>query len=166
MFGDTPEDENADKEIVIPTEVKPLMKKNVNFKLYCDMLMEKNDKQRVNIDLNQFCKIRFSNCGLPEIIVRLFSFLAQELPAEMAKKKSTQLFGASTKQGINLQLKIAKSIKENGVQNEVSIDEFKNLKYVYEKLKDKINMNIYLKFFRSFCRQPEDIEIKNLKKYK
>ena len=88
MFGDTPEDENADKEIVIPTEVKPLMKKNVNFKLYCDMLMEKNDKQRVTIDLNQFCKIRFSNCGLPEIIVRLFSFLAQELPSDIAKKKS------------------------------------------------------------------------------
>ena len=27
-------------------------------------------------------------------------------------------------------------------------------------------MNIYLKFFRSFCRQPEDIEIKNLKKHR
>ena len=46
------------------------------------------------------------------------------------------------------------------------MDEFKNLKYVYEKLREKMNMNIYLKFFRSFCRQPEDIEIKHQKKHK
>ena len=91
MFGDEPVD---DKEIVIPAEVRPLMKKQINFKLYCSMLMEKNDKQRITIDLYQFQKIRFSNNGLPEIIVRLFSFLAQELPQEMAKKKSEQLFGA------------------------------------------------------------------------
>jgi hypothetical protein len=68
------------EEEAVPTNLKPLMNKEVNFKLYCDMLMKKTDKQRINIDINDFANIKFSNFGTPEIVIRLFSFLAQEDP--------------------------------------------------------------------------------------
>lgn len=64
------------EEETIPNHCKPYMQKEVNFKLYCDMLMKKTDKQRINIDIIDFTKIKFSNFGMPEIIIRLYSFLA------------------------------------------------------------------------------------------
>ena len=114
VFGETV-DETEDKDISIPLDIKPIMKKQINFKLYCDMLMEKTDKGRITIDLLQFCKIKFSNHGLPEIIVKLFSFLAQELPEEMAQKKAVQFFGGFQSKksiGISLVMKLNQNIKE------------------------------------------------------
>lgn len=40
----------------------------------------------------------------------------------------------------------------------MALDEFKNLKIIYEQLKN-VNFEIYLKFFKTFCKQPEDAEL-------
>lgn len=52
--------------------------------------MRKMDKQRINIDYVDFTKIKFSNFGLPEIMIRLYAFLAQEDPLELGIKKAEQ----------------------------------------------------------------------------
>lgn len=52
------------------------MEKDVNFNLFTDILMTKVDLQRAKMDQKTFCSIDFPSFGLPEVIVRLFSFLA------------------------------------------------------------------------------------------
>ena len=39
---------------------------------------------RVTFDMNSFSQIEFSNAGLPEIVVRLLAFLAQESVEEIS----------------------------------------------------------------------------------
>ena len=63
------------------------MDKDVNFGLFTDILMTKLDLQRAKMDQKAFCSIDFPCFGLPDVIVRLFSFLAQEPPHLMGLKK-------------------------------------------------------------------------------
>ena len=66
------------------------MHTKVNFQLYCDLMMQKNDKMRITLDEKQFGNIQFSTYGFPDLMIRLFAFLAQELPSEIAAKKGRQ----------------------------------------------------------------------------
>jgi len=79
-------------EVPIPSYIKPMMDKEVNFQLYCDMLMQKIDKQRVFITPNAFIKLKFENFGFPEVMIRLFAFLSQESTLSISIKKARQHF--------------------------------------------------------------------------
>lgn len=74
----------------VPKEFKPYLNKKVNFQLYCDLMMQKNDKMRITLDEKQFGTIQFSTYGFPDLMIRLFAFLSQELPSEIATKKGRQ----------------------------------------------------------------------------
>jgi len=71
----------------VPANIKPFMDKEVNFKLYTDLLMEKTDLQRIFLDSQGLAKVQFQNFGIPEIVIRIFAFLAQEPPEQIALKK-------------------------------------------------------------------------------
>ena len=59
------------EEIKVPDEIKPYINKEVNFKLFTELLMGKVDKMRVDISINEFIDIDFSCLGLPKLYLKI-----------------------------------------------------------------------------------------------
>lgn len=109
---------------------------------------------RVTLDANSFAQIEFSNAGLPEIVVRLLAFLAQESVEEIAQKKMRKGFIALHDQ----------NLPSEGDVSPTKIDRSSEDSFEFQKLKDTkkaidydVNVPLLLSFFRSFCMWPEQV---------
>jgi len=69
------EESQFETEIKVPDKIKPYIHKEVNFKLYTELLMEKNDQMRVSISLSEFRDIDFSCLGLPKLYIKICQFM-------------------------------------------------------------------------------------------
>lgn len=56
--------------------MRPYIKKDLNFQMFIDILMDKVDLLRTNISLKDIVNIEYGLFGLPHIVVKLFSVLA------------------------------------------------------------------------------------------
>lgn len=135
------------------------------------------------MDSQTLAHVQFENFGMPEIVVRLFAFLAQEPRELIAIKKGRQLVQQNLGQDAHLsaneiesELKrmfpdhphfIPKQEKKKKRKNLSQIDsstldgvekEQKDLSDFYDDNEKHINIRVYMNFFKSFCRLPDDEE--------
>ena len=65
-------------QIIIPNNKKPYINKDINFKLFIEVLTEEADQMRVCLNQEDFCKIQiFSSLGLPTIVIKMYQFLTR-----------------------------------------------------------------------------------------
>ena len=133
------------------------MHTKVNFQLYCDLMMQKNDKMRITLDEKQFGNIQFSTYGFPDLMIRLFAFLAQELPSEIAAKKGRQFSWKLEEQKEDDTYSTLQATSERFQLDDKSVEEFKRIKECKRTFEGKINFDLYLAFFRTLCKQPDDL---------
>ena len=69
------EEVEIEAEIVVPHNMKPYINKEINFKMFIDLLMDKVDQQRVFLKLKDFQEIKFGSYGLPLVVLKLFQVL-------------------------------------------------------------------------------------------
>lgn len=65
---------------------------NVNFDLFCSLMSDITDRQRVFLDAGKFHQIHFSNFGLPNIYVRLCCELSGMNHEDFMTKKLISTF--------------------------------------------------------------------------
>ena len=136
------------EEVVIPVAMRPFLNKEINFQVFLDLLSEKVDPQRVSISLKEFREIEFGRCGIPNIVIRLFSVLSQETEEQIIDKKIEQAIPeyAAVLKPNTLENKI-KAI--NDQISEIESTEIRNCRGNFAR---HINFYIFESFFRTFCK--------------
>ena len=75
---------NPMEEITVPPSMKPYEKRNIDFNLFVELLMDKLDDQRVSLTLKELQRIHFEPYGVPKIIIYLFCFIYRKKFAKMS----------------------------------------------------------------------------------
>lgn len=136
------------EEIIVPQQFKPYMNREVNFKLFQEILMERIDKSRVTIKLQEFQRIEFSEMGFPRLLTRIFALLLQEQHRVMVERKARLLYDDDVYQ----RLLPVDTIQEEDQKNDGELFELRNIVHFLEGV---FNFPLYEALFRTMCYNPE-----------
>lgn len=147
----TKENSMPKEEITIPNEVKPFLEKEINFELFQQLLTEKVDMERVTLTQKEFREIKFSNKGIPQLMVKIFCFLTQLDEDDFIILKFDQLY-PGLGETIRHQFMRRDTIQNYETMDRLSHQEEIDLKEQKEIFKDFINFKVYEQFFRVLCK--------------
>lgn len=157
----------------VPAKHKPYLDRELGFDDYVEILQSRVDEQWTALDAAAFAQIDFENLGHPDVLLRIFAFLAQEPLNQIALKKGRQMLmlqqgAASPTEELDRQLRKrypdhrlfepAKRLVKLPGDDESEISKVRDMFAEQENEKTKvaggINFKQYVNFFKTFCRMP------------
>jgi len=139
------------EEVVVPATMKPYINREVNFKMFTEILTERIDKSRISITLPEFQQIEFCEMGLPRFVTRILALLTQEPHRDLVRKKARHVYGLEEYDRL---LEPRLELEEANRRQDADGELF-DIRNIMHNLQGKVDFGLYEAVFRTLCDNAE-----------